>query len=119
MDDLPGGGFAHRAGDRHDFERVHPPILTGQVAQRADRIGDFQRRRRERAVLDGPIHNGADRPPSEGIAQIVMSVELLAPDGKKAVALADRTRISTDTGDRRLAITGEFSSHELRHNVDG
>jgi hypothetical protein len=81
--DLAGRGLADRAGDGHDLERVHPPVRAGEVAQRPDRVRDFQEPlvppRRPRP----PADDGTGRPFAQDLAHVVMAVEFSPAIAKK------------------------------------
>ena len=87
MEDLPGGGFADRAGDCDDFEIILSAIPSGEDAEGFDSIinleNDFILE-----FIEGDVFtdNGAASAFCEDVCEEVMAIEVRACDCEEAVA---------------------------------
>lgn len=116
-DQLPRGGLAGRAGDRHHRHRQSAPPLPGQLLVGQQRVVDRPgrqpwRERRKSAALD---HGGLGTQPL-GLSQEIVAIEALPHQGHEQVPGGEGPAVGADGPERRLRIErfgGELAGSEL------
>ncbi len=97
--DLPRGCLARRAGYRDDFEAGLPAIFSGKIAESFYGIFNSEQTLvSELFTIELLAHDRADGTFSERIADIIVSIEVLAEYGKEAVPGLGGSRVDTYVG---------------------
>ena len=100
MSNLPCCCFTRRACYRDDFITGLPAIFSGQLTERYNGILDLKQALSGRFFLvDVFADNRTNGAFCEGIANVIVPVEILARDRKKAVARFCRSRVRAYAGE--------------------
>lgn len=94
INDLPSGCFTRRACYCNDFVASPPAIFSCHLTERSDCILDFKQAFAGKVFsIDIFADDGTDSAFCEGVADVIVPVEILAGNSKKAVARFSGPRV--------------------------
>ena len=115
-DYLPCCGLADRAGYRNDRKTGLLAVLSGKLAERRNGIANpEQTLSGGRGMAGGPFDDCTDGPSLVGLAEIVVAVEALPPEGQEGLAGTDGSTVGAQAPDNPFSLSQAASIRGSRY----
>src|SRR5579884_4026783 len=112
-------GLPDRARDSDHFRLGANPGSARERAQRIQHVVDDEKRRVRKTPRLPPRDHGESGPGLQRVGHKIMTVAVLARDGKERVASFERAAVDGNTRDLARQLTGLFSAHGSGHGGEG